>query len=125
MAGSPHFARIRRDVLRIMEAVPPGAVVTFADLDAHLSVMPRHVAYILATLSDIEKATLPWHRAVAADGGLGAPKRGPDGRDQAALLAAEGVTDPAAILPVASLPHGVPRPDRPAEAPAPRARRRR
>jgi alkylated DNA nucleotide flippase Atl1 len=100
--------------------------VTFAEVGAHLDVMPRHVAYILATLTEIEKATLPWHRAVAADGGLGAPKRGADGTGQAALLAAEGVVldaggrvaDLAARrIAVAALPHGVSPQLRPAEAP--------
>ncbi|MBK1658326.1 MGMT family protein [Paracraurococcus ruber] len=126
MAGSPHFARIKADVLRIMASVPAGQVVSFADIGTHLDVMPRHVAYILATLPDIEKATLPWWRAVAADGSLGTPKRAPDGTTQAALLAAEGVMDPAAALvAVAALPHGVQRQTRPAITPAAPPRRRR
>jgi methylated-DNA-protein-cysteine methyltransferase-like protein len=129
---SPFFARIKADVLRMVAAVPPGRVVTFADMGAHLDVVPRHVAYILATLSEIEKATLPWHRAVAADGRLGVPKAGADGAPQRALLAAEGAAfDPdgriadfvARRVEVASLPHGVARQVRPAEAP--RARRHR
>jgi methylated-DNA-protein-cysteine methyltransferase-like protein len=129
---SPFFARIKADVLRIVAAVPAGRVVTFADIGAHLDVMPRHIAYILATLSDIEKAALPWHRAVAADGRLGVPKSGADGAPQRALLAAEGAAfDPdgritdfiARRVEVASLPHGVAKQARPAEAP--RARRRR
>ena len=133
MARSPFFARIKGDVTRIIAAVPAGRVVTFADVGAHLDVAPRHVAYILATLTDIEAATLPWHRTVTAEGMLGTPKSGPDGATQRALLAAEGVAfDPAGRITdfvarqvdVASLPHGVPRQSRPAEAPAPRARRR-
>jgi methylated-DNA-protein-cysteine methyltransferase-like protein len=130
--GSPFFARIKGDVLRIVAAVPPGRVVSFADIGAHLDVMPRHVAYILATLSDIEKATLPWHRAVAADGTLGVPKSGAGGESQRTLLAAEGAAfDPegritdflARCAAVASLAHGVPKQTRPAEAPKPRRRR--
>jgi methylated-DNA-protein-cysteine methyltransferase-like protein len=130
--GSPFFARIKRDVLAIMDAVPPGRVVTFADIGAHLDVAPRHVAYILATLSDIEAATLPWHRAVAADGTLGVPKSGADGRPQRALLAAEGAAFDAAgritdfvarQVAVAGLAHCVPQQARPAEAPQARRRR--
>ena len=133
MARSPFFARIKGDVTRIVAAVPAGRMVTFADVGAHLDVAPRHVAYILVTLADIEAATLPWHRAVTAEGTLGSPKSGPDGATQRALLAAEGAAfDPtgritdlvARQVAVAALPHGVPRQARPADAPAPRARRR-
>ena len=68
-------------------------------------------------IDPIEAATLPWHRAVAADGRLGTPTAGPDGPAQRALLAAEGVAfDPegriadvvARRVDVAALPHAVP-----------------
>jgi methylated-DNA-protein-cysteine methyltransferase-like protein len=132
--GSPFFARIKGDVLRIVAAVPEGRVVTCADVGAHLDVVPRHVAYILSMLSEMEKATLPWHRAVAADGTPGVPKSGAGGETQRTLLAAEGAAfDPdgritdfvARRAEVASLPHGVPKQSRPADAPRPaRAGRR-
>jgi methylated-DNA-protein-cysteine methyltransferase related protein len=129
--ASPFFARVKADVLRIVAAVPAGRVVTFADVGAHLDVMPRHVAYILSTLTEIEAATLPWHRAVAADGRLGVPKSGADGTPQRALLAAEGIAfDPdgritdfvARQIEVAALPHGVAKQTRPADAPVARSR---
>lgn len=131
--GSPFFARIKGDVLTIVAAVPERRVVSFADIGAQLDVMPRHVAYILAQLSEIEKATLPWHRVVAADGRLGVPKAGADGTSQRALLAAEGaafdhdgrITDfVARRIEVAALPHGVPRQARATEAPPAPGRRR-
>jgi methylated-DNA-protein-cysteine methyltransferase-like protein len=131
---SPFFARIKADVLAIVAAVPQGRVVTFADVGAHLDVMPRHVAYILAQLSEMEKATLPWHRAVTAEGTLGVPKSGAGGESQRALLAAEGAAfDPdgrisdfvARRAEVAALPHGVPKQTRPADAPAPPSRKAR
>ncbi len=133
MAKSPFFARIKGDVLGIVASVPAGRVVTFADVGAHLDVAPRHVAYILAMLDPIEAATLPWHRTVSADGRLGTPKSGPDGAPQRALLAAEGAAfDPdgritdfvARRVAVDALPHGVPVQLRPADAPAPRRRKR-
>jgi methylated-DNA-protein-cysteine methyltransferase related protein len=132
--GSPFFARIKADVLRIVASVPAGRVVSFADLGAHLDVMPRHIAYILAQLPEIEKATLPWHRAVAADGRLGVPKADADGTPQRALLAAEGAAfDPdgritdfvARRVELAALAHGVPRQARPADAPAAPSRKAR
>jgi methylated-DNA-protein-cysteine methyltransferase-like protein len=131
VARSPFFERIKGDVLRIVAAVPPGRVVTFADVGAHLDVAPRHVAYILATLTDIEATTLPWHRAVTAEGAPGTPKSGPDGTPQHALLVAEGAAFDTAgriidfesrRVDVAAQPHGVPRQTRPADAPAPRRR---
>jgi hypothetical protein len=85
-------------------------------------------------LDPIEAATLPWHRAVAADGTLGTPKGGPDGAPQRALLAAEGAAfDPdgritdfvARQVAVAELPHGVPVQRRPADAPVAARRARR
>lgn len=126
------FARIKGDVLRIVASVPSGRVVTFADVGAHVDVAPRHVAHILAVLDPIEAATLPSHRAVAADGRVGAPKPGPDGAPQRALLAAQGaafdpdgrITDLAARgIAVDALPHGVPVQTRPADAPAARRKR--
>jgi methylated-DNA-protein-cysteine methyltransferase-like protein len=108
-------------------------VVSFADVGRHLDVAPRHVAYILAMLDPIEAATLPWHRAVTAEGMLGTPKSGPDGAPQRALLAAEGaafdahgrITDfVARQVAVADLPHGVPKQTRPVDAPAPARRKR-
>ena len=130
--GSPFYARIKADVLKIVAAVPEGRVASFADIGAHLDVPPRHVAYILAMLSDIEKTTLPWHRAVGADGALGVPKAGADGTPQRALLEAEGaafdaegcIADVAARrVEIAVLAHGVPRQTRPADAPRPRRNR--
>jgi methylated-DNA-protein-cysteine methyltransferase-like protein len=132
--GSPFFARIRGDVLRIVEAVPAGRIVTYAEVGMHLDVVPRHVAYILSMLSEMEKASIPWHRAVAADGRLGVPKSGAGGGSQRALLAAEGAAfDPdgritdfvARRVEVAALPHGVPKQTPPADAPKARPASRR
>jgi methylated-DNA-protein-cysteine methyltransferase-like protein len=127
--GSPFFARIKADVLKIVASVPEGRVVSFADLGAHLDVAPRHVAYILAVLPDAEKAALPWHRAVTAEGTPGTPRSGAEGESQRALLMAEGaafdgedrITDfIARQVAVADLPHGVARQTRPVDAPKPR-----
>lgn len=127
MARSAAYARIKADVLRIVAAIPRGRLATHAAIGAHLDVVPRHVAYILAMLSLPEKSALPWHRVVGADGALGTPKRGADGRPQADWLRDEGhVVDGAALAPgyverlvdVAALRHGVPRQARPAAAAA-------
>jgi methylated-DNA-protein-cysteine methyltransferase-like protein len=133
MAKSAAYARIRRDVLAIVAAVPRGRLVTHAAIGAHLDVMPRHVAYLLAMLEPPERATLPWHRVVGKDGALGR-RAGVDGRSQAELLAAEGVAMAAGRVDAASLAArsiavgdlacDVPAQVRPPEARAPRQRRR-
>ncbi len=112
--SSPFYARIKADVLAIIRAVPSGRVVSFTDVGGHLDVMPRHVAHILATLDEMERATTPWHRAVRADGSMSTKPA-----EQAVLLAAEGAAEPIAV---AALPHGVPKQGRPPDAPRPRRR---
>jgi methylated-DNA-protein-cysteine methyltransferase-like protein len=125
LMASRLLARSKADLLRIMASVPAGRVAGFDDIGAHLDLPPRQVAYILATLPDAEKAMLPWHRAVGAEGAALAP-------GQQALLAAEGatfdedgcLTDVATRrIEVAGLPHGVPRRSRPANPPRPRRSR--
>jgi methylated-DNA-protein-cysteine methyltransferase-like protein len=126
-AKSPFFARIQRDVLAIIASVPEGQLVTFAEVGAHLDVMPRHVAYLMAMLDGPERDLIPWHRAVAADGRV-------EREAQRAALAAEGhAFDPdgrvsgflARVVAVATLPHGVAPQTRPADAPVATKRKRR
>ncbi len=128
MSRSEAFARIKADILAIIRSVPEGAVVTFADIGAHLDIAPRHAAYILATLAGGQDEAFPWHRAVAVDGAL---LSGPRGARQAVLLGAEGhaiargkLTGIEAIVAVAALGHGVPKQTRPDATPSPGGRSR-
>jgi methylated-DNA-protein-cysteine methyltransferase related protein len=91
MPQSPAFARIKDDVLQIVDAIPEGKLCTYRAIGEHLDVMPRHVAYILSQLKPQEKMIYPWHRVVSDDGSLGVVKRHADGKTQAALLEAEGL----------------------------------
>jgi alkylated DNA nucleotide flippase Atl1 len=68
MAGSPAFQRIERDVLRLCGTITAGKVCTYADLGAAIDVPARHVAYIVARLSDAARMASPVHRLVGADG---------------------------------------------------------
>lgn len=119
---SAAFVRIKSEVLKIVAAIPEGKLITHRAVGEHLDVMPRHVAYILAMLTDQEKATYPWHRIVSDDGSLGTLKRGVDGRPQAALLEDEGYTLlegkivalPKRLVSITSLKSGVPKQTRPA-----------
>lgn len=88
MAGSPAYARIKADVLAIVSALPPGKVTTHTLIGARLKVMPRHVAYILATLDEMDRECVPWHRVVARGGAIGRHQRR---EEQIARLRSEGV----------------------------------
>ncbi|MFY7913967.1 MAG: TfoX/Sxy family DNA transformation protein [Rubrivivax sp.] len=68
MARSPAFARLQRDLLRLIDAVPPGRLVTQEALGEVLDIPPRHVAYLLATLNAAQQQQHPWHRVVGRAG---------------------------------------------------------
>jgi methylated-DNA-protein-cysteine methyltransferase related protein len=74
MAKSAAFARIKKEVLSIVEAIPSGKVSTYKAIGESLDVMPRHVAYILTTLGEDESEQIPWHRVVSEGGKITAPK---------------------------------------------------
>jgi methylated-DNA-protein-cysteine methyltransferase-like protein len=87
---SAAFIRIKADVLGIVRDIPHGRVCTYAAIGRYLDVMARHVAYILATLTDDERLGVPWHRVVSEKGSLNKTKHG-RGAEQQAMLEAEGV----------------------------------
>jgi methylated-DNA-protein-cysteine methyltransferase-like protein len=133
MAGSPFFARIKADVLAIAEAVPAGRLTTYGDVARHLAVSPRQVAYILATLHEVESEFAAWHRVVSAEGVFKAPSGFARAewrrrmREEGVTLEreAEAVVDfPAHRIEVATIAPMPPQ-TRPADAPPAKARRRR
>ena len=67
MAKSTAFTLIRAEVIRLVGLVPPGRFTTYGSIAVHMNCNPRHVAYVLARLTEEEAAALPWHRIVAAD----------------------------------------------------------
>ncbi|MFY8149038.1 MAG: MGMT family protein [Prochlorococcaceae cyanobacterium] len=134
MPSSPFFARIREHVLQLTAAIPEGRVCTFQSVGEYLDVMPRHVAFILSQLEDNEKFVYPWYRVVSGDGSLGRPKTNPDGTSQGELLRAEGILVSGnriatslelVFIPAEQLPSGLPKQNRPPDAPVPRSKRTR
>jgi methylated-DNA-protein-cysteine methyltransferase related protein len=132
MAGSPFYARIKTDVLAIVASIPKGKVSTYSSIGEHLDVVPRHVAYILATLEPLEKVMFPWHRVVGNDGDLGKLKSSETGESQAELLNFEGVLVMAnsieavfdkCFIPCGLLKSGVKKQTRPADAPVPKVKK--
>jgi methylated-DNA-protein-cysteine methyltransferase related protein len=91
MPKSAAFIRIKSAVLEITRQIPAGQVTSFKEIGTHLDVMPRHIAYLLAQLSDEEKATIPWYRVIPDNGVLDRVKYDGQGVSQEELLAAEGV----------------------------------
>ena len=68
MAKSLAFSRIRAEVIRLVGLIPEGRFTTYGSIALHMNVNPRHVAQVLARLTDEESAGLPWQRVVAAEG---------------------------------------------------------
>ncbi len=89
--GSNAFARIRAEVIRVVAAIPEGRFATYGSIAGHLDVNPRHVAYILARLSEEESAILPWHRVVAAEARISRGMAEELRAGQQARLEAEGL----------------------------------
>jgi uncharacterized protein YdeI (YjbR/CyaY-like superfamily)/alkylated DNA nucleotide flippase Atl1 len=87
---SAAFERIKREVLAIVRAIPRGRVCTYGAIGDALDVMPRHVAYLLATLEPGLRDDVPWHRVVKDDGTVSDtdPARA---REQIAMLKRERV----------------------------------
>ncbi|MBE7494994.1 MAG: MGMT family protein [Verrucomicrobiaceae bacterium] len=85
------FTRIRAEVLRLVALIPEGRFTTYGSIAIHMNIMARHVAFVLARLTDEESAALPWHRVVAADARI-SPNMDPAlARRQRRLLRAEGL----------------------------------
>ena len=98
MPNSPAFIRIKADVLSIVRDVPRGRVCTYAAIGRHPDVMARHVAYILATLTDAERPGVPWHRVVAESGALNRIAHGRGAEQRAALEAEGGAVTPKGVV---------------------------
>jgi methylated-DNA-protein-cysteine methyltransferase related protein len=133
MAGSPFYARIKGDVLRIVSSIPRGKVCTFSSIGEHLDVVPRHIAYILSTLEPLEKVQYPWHRVVGNDGNLGKPKSADTGESQAVLLGLDGILVVENSIAVSFVEHfvecarlksGVKKQTRPIDAPVAKIKKR-
>jgi methylated-DNA-protein-cysteine methyltransferase related protein len=91
MPKSSAFIQIKADLLAIVTEVPVGNVTTYGAIGEHLNVMARHVAYILATLTDQEREKLPWHRVVGNQGAIAKGKITAWHRHQIEDLQVEGI----------------------------------
>ena len=94
MAKSTAFPRIRAEVIRLVALIPPGRFTTYGSIAVHMNCNPRHVAYVLARLTEEESAALPWYRVVAADARI---SRSMD-PDLAAVFDPLGVMNPGVLI---------------------------
>jgi methylated-DNA-protein-cysteine methyltransferase-like protein len=89
-------ARLKRDLLGLIHAIPRGRVATADALAAHLKTLQPLVATLLNHLTEEERDANPWHRVVAKGGAIG---RGPNRDAQFARLLREGVpVSPAGVV---------------------------
>ena len=91
MAGSPAFARIRAEVLRLVSLIPEGKFTTYGSIAVHMNVIARHVATVLSRLTDEEAASLPWHRVVSAEARISLNMDAKLAARQRRLLKSEGL----------------------------------
>ena len=99
MAKSTAFPRIRAEVIRLVALIPPGRFTTYGSIAVHMNCNPRHVAYVLARLTEEESAALPWYRVVAADARISRSMDPDLAARQMALLEAEGMSiDPKGFI---------------------------
>ena len=61
------FARIRAEVIRLVELIPEGKFTTYGSIATHMNAGARHVAFVMSGLTEEEAASLPWHRVVGSD----------------------------------------------------------
>lgn len=88
---SKAFARIRAEVIRLVALIPPGKFTTYGSIAIHMNVMARHVAFVLARLTEEEAAALPWHRVVARDARISPQLEAKLAAEQRRRLRAEGL----------------------------------
>ena len=96
MSAGPAYARIKRDILALVARVPAGYVVTHKQIAVHLKVSPQHIANVVTSLDDTDRAGIPWWRIVADGGAIG---RHAHRDEQFQRLTAEGnVLSPVGIV---------------------------
>lgn len=90
-AKSQTFFRIRAEVLRLVALIPEGKFTTYGSIAIHMNLVARHVATVLARLTEEESASLPWHRVVSADARISPNMDAKLAARQKRLLKAEGL----------------------------------
>jgi methylated-DNA-protein-cysteine methyltransferase-like protein len=88
---SKAYTRIRAEVLRLVGLIPHGRFTTYGSIAVHMNVVALHVGTVLASLTDEESATLPWHRVVSSDARISPNLSPKTARLQRQRLEAEGL----------------------------------
>jgi methylated-DNA-protein-cysteine methyltransferase related protein len=69
-------------VLTLVGTVPFGKVVTYGMVANELGYIARTVGWIMASLSEEEMISVPWHRVIGSGGAIPALKYGFRGEEQ-------------------------------------------
>lgn len=81
----------KESVLMLVKQIPPGKVVTYGMVANQLGFITRTVGWIMASLSEFDMMSVPWHRVVGAGGTIPALKYGFRGEEQIRRLMEEGI----------------------------------
>jgi methylated-DNA-protein-cysteine methyltransferase related protein len=77
-------------IIALVRDIPHGKVVTYGMVANHLGYIARTVGWIMASLSEEDMVTTPWHRVIGAGGTLPTLKYGFRGEEQIHKLEQEG-----------------------------------
>ncbi len=83
--------KTKQKVIDLVNQIPAGKVVTYGMVGNHLGVIARTVGWIMASLTDAEMESVPWHRVIGSGGSIPALKYGFRGQVQLDLLEKEGL----------------------------------
>jgi methylated-DNA-protein-cysteine methyltransferase related protein len=81
---------IKREVIDLVCRIPKGNVITYGGVAFYIGGIARTIGWIMATLSEEEMLTVPWHRVIGANGTIPALKYGLRGDEQIRRLEEEG-----------------------------------
>ncbi len=81
---------VKREVIDLVCRIPAGKVITYGGVAFYIGGIARTIGWIMATLSEEEMLTIPWHRVIGANGTIPALKYGLRGDEQIRRLESEG-----------------------------------
>lgn len=81
-------ARLRKDLIALVERIPRGWVAAIGDVSRHLGAYQPHVVQLLASIGGEGEQDVPWWRVVADGGAVG---RHPRRDEQISRLKVDGL----------------------------------
>lgn len=88
MPNPTSSARLRHDLIALLERIPRGWVAAIGDVSRHLGTFQPHLVQLLASIGGEGEQDVPWWRVVADGGAIG---RHPRREEQISRLKADGL----------------------------------